>query len=238
MASQPIYQFISELKDYEPKIRRRFQVAGNVTLARLGYIVMTMYEMKANHLFSVDYPVDENLAFGNEYFKFSPDNQRVHHYEIIDDEAFQESHDHRCFDATQRTLRQLSSRPGLILDVQYDFGDGWEVRLVLEDVIWDDKLPGKLLPRVLEGEGFGIIEDCGGPEGLAALAEAFKDKSNPEYLVLSSWLGEEDLDLSSFDLEDMNFRLKKVPRIYRDLYEYGVAPTKQSLSLLDRKYHH
>ena len=34
----------------------------------------------------------------------------------------------------------------------------------------------------------------------------------------------------------MNFRLKKVPRIYRDLYEFGFAPTRQSINLLERKY--
>ena len=47
MAFQPIYQFYSELRNYEPKIWRRFQVLGNITLARLGYILITLYEMKA-----------------------------------------------------------------------------------------------------------------------------------------------------------------------------------------------
>jgi len=49
-----IYQFYAELADYEPKIWRRFQVAGDITVARLGYIVMTMYEMEANHLLAID----------------------------------------------------------------------------------------------------------------------------------------------------------------------------------------
>ncbi len=61
MAAQPIYQFYSFLKDYQPVIWRRFQVAGNVTLARLGYIVMTMYEMQASHLFCIDYYVKDDL---------------------------------------------------------------------------------------------------------------------------------------------------------------------------------
>ena len=60
MASQPIYQFYAELKDYEPKMWRRFQVPGNITMARLGYILMTMYEMRANHLFCLTVPVCEN----------------------------------------------------------------------------------------------------------------------------------------------------------------------------------
>lgn len=66
---------------------------------------------------------------------------------------------------------------------EYDFGDGWEIMIVLEKIIdTDSDISGKDLPRVLEGEGYGIIEDCGGSEGL---------------------------DLGIFDLDDMNFRLKK-----------------------------
>ena len=59
--------------------------------------------------------------------------------------------------------------------MQYDYGDGWEVMLRLEEIIEDRELPGKELPRVLEGEGYGIIEDCGGPQGLAHLGEVFKN---------------------------------------------------------------
>ena len=43
MASYPIYQFYSELCDYEPKIWRRFQVPGNITLSQFGYILMAIF---------------------------------------------------------------------------------------------------------------------------------------------------------------------------------------------------
>jgi len=45
-----------------------------------------------------------------------------------------------------------------------------------------------------------------------------------------------EFDLSVFDVDDINFRLKKVPRIYANSYEYGLEPTKQSMDLLMRKY--
>ena len=56
VASQPIYQFYAELKDYKPLIWRRFQVAGNITLAQLGYVTMTLFEMntKASQTRSCD----------------------------------------------------------------------------------------------------------------------------------------------------------------------------------------
>lgn len=241
MASQPIYQFYSELAGFQPKIWRRFQVMGDITMARLGYIVMTLYEMEACHLFSVDFPIDENLerelAGRPGFHPVPPTERRVEHYEVLTEESFLNvSPQHMVCDATAMKLTQLSRCPGLLLQVMYDFGDGWEVTLELEDIIQDKALSGRELPRVLEGEGFGIVEDCGGPGGLTHLAEVFREKSGEDYEELSDWLGKKELDLTAFDLEDMNYRLKKVPRIYRDLYEYGYAPTDRSIAILERAY--
>ena len=44
MATKQIYQLYAELKDYSPKIWRRFEVVSNITIARLGYILMTLFE--------------------------------------------------------------------------------------------------------------------------------------------------------------------------------------------------
>ncbi len=54
----------------------------------------------------------------------------------------------------------------------YDFGDNWQVSMVLEKIIEDKVLSGKELPRVLEGDGYGIIEDCGGVGGLEDITKA------------------------------------------------------------------
>jgi len=68
-----------------------------------------------------------------------------------------------------------------------------EVKLVLEEVIIDTELPGKELPRVLDGEGYGIIEDCGGTGGLKEIEKAFKKKkahsikNTVSGLVLQNW---------------------------------------------------
>lgn len=143
-----------------------------------------------------------------------------------------------CFDYHEKykTLRRFTSRGDATFHFFYDYGDGWEVVLRLEEVFEDSELPGKELPRVLEGQGFGIIEDCGGPAGLEHLREVFQQKSSPEYQSMREWLGTSEVDLSVFDLQDLNFRLKKLPRIFRDLYEYDYPPTKHSIDLLDRKY--
>lgn len=117
--------------------------------------------------------------------------------------------------------------------VWYDFGDDWRVLIKLERVFEDKTLPGGELPRALAGEGFGIVEDVG---GLEELADAFKKKKGADYKRFSEWLGVEDLDMSAFDLDNMNFRLKKIPHIYKQSYEDRVYPTQQSIDLIERKY--
>jgi hypothetical protein len=61
MASRPVYQFYAELDDYKPLIWRRFQTAGNISMARLGYILMTMFEMQASHLYASEIPPDAEV---------------------------------------------------------------------------------------------------------------------------------------------------------------------------------
>lgn len=221
MASQPIYQFYSELADFKPKIWRRFQVPRNITMAKLGYIVMTMYEMQASHLFSLELPLLDG---------------RILRYELPMDEGLFVREGIEVYDASESMMGQQFSREGIKLTMQYDFGDGWEIALTLEEVLIDKELPGRELPRVLDGEGYGIIEDCGGTYGLAQLAEAFRKKKGPAYREYREWLGQDSLDLTAFDKDDMNFRLKKIPRIYMDAYEYQLAPTPRSIAILERRY--
>ena len=46
MATFPIYQIYVQLEGYSPKMWRRFQVMGDITIARLGYIIMGLYEVR------------------------------------------------------------------------------------------------------------------------------------------------------------------------------------------------
>lgn len=237
MASQPIYQFYAELKDYEPKMWRRFQVPGNITMARLGYILMTMYEMRANHLFCLTVPVCENAKLDSSLPNAGSVLQdEVWRFEIDNEELFP-GEGESSFDASSYMMRSaLQGYPGEKLNLEYDYGTGWEVTVTLETILEDKELPGRELPRVLAGEGYGIVEDCGGAGGLERLAEVFRQKSGNDYENYRQWLGRDELDLTAFDLEDMNLRLKKVPRIYTELYEYGCAPSRRSLDFLERKY--
>lgn len=248
MAVHPIYQFRAELCDYKPKMWRTFQVANNISIARLGYILMSMFEMEASHLFSFEVPTQLNL---NNYFRQEYRNDKEILAKIIDETRkeevvrFQIGHDweeyavddnHKTYDAAKNKIKDIVSGYGDQMVFTYDFGDGWHIHLFLEDIIIDKDLPGKELPRVLAGAGYGIIENCGGVWGLKEIAKAFKSKKGRKYKEFCEWLGVEELDLLSFDVEDANLRVKKIPRIYTDIYEKMLEPTKQSIDFLERKY--
>jgi len=59
--SSSIYQFYVKLEEVTPTIWRRFQVRSNMTASRLCYIIMTLFEMKASHLFALEVDVGERL---------------------------------------------------------------------------------------------------------------------------------------------------------------------------------
>jgi Plasmid pRiA4b ORF-3-like protein. len=248
MASHPIYQFYAELDEYEPKIWRRFQVSDDVTVARLGYIIQVLFEMTASHMMAIEVPQSENFR---NYIRINhPDELHKHMiydlkdevtiiYEVMDEDFEDISDPYRIVrteDATQTRIRRAVYQPNDKLNFNYDYGDDWWVSLTLERVFEDKALDGRELPRVLEGAGFGIVEDCGGVSGLEDLVKAFKKKKGAEYKQLSEWLGTPDFDITVFDLDDMNYRLKKIPRIYKQCYEDRLMPTQQSIDLIERKY--
>lgn len=236
MAKQPVYQFYSELRGCEPKIWRRFQVVGTVTLARLSYFVMTMYEMRGQHLFAMECPVTHNQEFLAPFASSFPketDGRMEISFElkcaVIPDEC---KHDY-ALDAKKMKLSMLANKPGLTLNLVYDFGDEWVVELSLEEVI-EDAPKNRLMPYVLEGEGYGIIENCGGVDQLMHIGEVIKDRTHKEFKEISSWLGTDEFDLGAFDIKDMTYRLQLVPPLFKKVYESGVSLYPDDLDYLNR----
>ena len=246
MAQHYVYRFYAELKDYEPKIWRRFEINGERTMAELGYALMLMFEMQASHLFSFRENTKENLItlFRERNLPEEADRLSGHddendvlnytRFELVDEETVTMG-DERLMEADRITLSQLTRSPGWRVVFEYDFGDSWEVDVVIEECE-KQEFSLALLPRVLEGEGYGIIEDVGGPGGLEEFAEAMKKGKGKAYEEFRGWLGIDHLDMEAFDRDDMNFRLKKLIRVYRDMYEYHLEPTEQSYKLLYREY--
>jgi len=238
MANNKIYQFYAELDDFEPVIWRRFQVKSDVTIARLGYIVQILFEMRASHLMAIEVDRGKNILKDIPKLKDIPIlNDISIRYEIPSkgSDMFPDP-EARIEDATKIKLHAAVSKEGDELQLNYDFGDDWWVLLKLEKIFSDKDLPDAELPQALDGAGFGIVEDVGGTWGLTELAKAFKKKKGADYKDFCEWVGIKNFDFAVFDLDDMNFRLKKIPRIYKQIYEDKLYPTKKSIELIERKY--
>lgn len=247
MASKPIYQFYAELNDYEPKIWRRFQIANNALFSKFAYVIMTMFEMQASHLFRFEISNEKDFqAVLSELddeikaellAKYKKNPNYINTTILLPwDEEYLFPDNEDVMDATEEQLKDIFKEEGEEITFEYDFGDGWEISLKLEKMIIDKELPGRELPRVIDGEGYGIIENCGGVYSLKELRDFFKKKSGSRYREFCEILGTDELDLDVFDLDDMNFRLKKIPRIYADIYESDLEPTEYSLKILNREY--
>jgi hypothetical protein len=246
MAQHYVYRFYAELKDYKPKIWRRFEINGEKSVAELGYALMLMFEMQASHLFCftenhkdallvelLKQYTDEEIK--NVWDKNSMgDFTKNWRYELANDDMFR-GEDEQLIDANQITLKRITNRPGWRLVFKYDYGDGWELDVVLEDC---EKREVSLanLPRVLDGAGYGIVEGVGGVGGLEELSKALKKGSGRNYDDFCAWLDSATLDLEAFDIDDANFRLKKLMRVYKEIYEHHYAPTDRMLKVLLREY--
>jgi hypothetical protein len=79
---------------------------------------------------------------------------------------------------------------------EYDFGDGWEHKVVLEKIMPFDKDID--LPQCLKGKRACPPEDIGGPWGYQEFLDAINDPEHPEREGLLEWVGGE------FDPEDFD----------------------------------
>ena len=246
MSKHKIYTAYAELVDYKPKIWRRFEIDGQRKISDFVYYIMIMFEMQASHLFALTYKCRDYYIreFYGQYTQEEIENDELIancikniHFEFpvdsVDEIYLKENEVFRL--PNKHTLNNLSICPKQEFVLEYDYGDEWKVNIVIE-AERKEEISLSLLPRVLEGEGYGIVEDIGGVRGLTNLGKILKRGKGKQYEEYTEWLDSTTLDLESFDINDINFRLKKLVRLYRDAYEYRLPPTEAALKLWNRSY--
>jgi len=103
-------------------------------------------------------------------------------------------------------LERLAPRVSNTIAYEYDFGDGWEHQIRVENIIEDDqRYRGK--PVCLEGARSCPPEDCGGPEGYQTFLEAIRNKKHPQHKELLTWIGS-SFNPEFFDLDAVNTALR------------------------------
>jgi hypothetical protein len=86
---------------------------------------------------------------------------------------------------------------------KYDFGDGWEHRIILEKVIDNYEVN---YPTCVAGEGNTPPEDVGGEPGYEEFLAIMADPTHIDYAEISSWARGQGY--KDFDIEMVNRQLK------------------------------
>lgn len=100
-------------------------------------------------------------------------------------------------------LKDIISNPKDKFVYEYDFGDGWEHKVVLEKVLPSDFFEA---PVVIKGKKACPPEDCGGIWGYYDFLKAIQDPKHEEHESMLEWVGG-GFDPDEFDMNTINRKL-------------------------------
>ena len=178
----PRYQLKITLRGSRPAIWRRFVVAAGIPLHRLHTVIQRVMGWTDSHL---------------HLFKVGSA-----HYGIPDWETGLEIHQERHY-----ALHEIAPGPGKKFIYEYDFGDGWEHTVAVEQELPPDAAFKH--PLCLGGERACPPEDCGGISGYHEFLTAMGDPQHEEHADMKRWIGGA-WDPKRFDLQLINRRLKQL----------------------------
>ncbi len=108
-------------------------------------------------------------------------------------------------DASKVMCDTLFTKTGEKFSYLYDFGDGWDHTVEVEQLL--EKTEGQQYPACIEGEMNCPPEDCGGIPGFQYILKVLKDKHDPEYKDMRTWAGR--YNSQKFNREKINRELPK-----------------------------
>jgi len=176
-----IYQLKVTLQGTKPPIWRRILVPDTITLPKLHQVLQIAMGWTDSHLHS--------FAQG--------------------DELYGEPHEDMDYmrNEARVKLNSLLQKEKDAITYEYDFGDSWDHKTVLEKSLPPD--PSIKLPVCTAGKLACPPEDCGGTFGYYQLLDVLADPANPEHEDMKEWLGG-DIDPASFDLVGIYAMLAKL----------------------------
>lgn len=196
-------QFKATLKDIKPDIWRRFIIPADFRLDQLHDVLQVLFGW-------VDYHLRCFTIAGVRYGIPDPDDDFI----TVDQ------------DDSKFKLHQVYKKVGQRSTYEYDFGDSWEVALVLEKELEPD--PEVKWPVCLHGKRSGPPEDVGGSGGYTDFLEAINDPKNDMHEQLLRWIGG-NFDPEAFSIKGINRKLlgvknRKEPGFWEHEYDIGYAP--------------
>jgi hypothetical protein len=142
-----------DVDDIRPPIWRRMDLASDLPLDALHHILQSTFGWTDSHLHA--------FTAGGRMHESGAERYLTAFDLAEGDEGVLES---------DVRLDELLAESGDTLYYSYDFGDGWEHTILLEEVL--DRGPDAPPAWCLRGRRAGPIEDCGGPWGYQQLIES------------------------------------------------------------------
>jgi hypothetical protein len=130
----------------------------------------------------------------------TPATAKVVQIGIPDDDPFEG--DEPTLPGWEIPIADYFSRPGLVAQYEYDFGDGWEHELTFEAIV--QRQHGKKYPLCVGGARACPPEDCGGVGGYETLLTVIQTPTHEEYASTLQWLGGR-FDPEKFDPRKVRF---------------------------------
>lgn len=177
------FQLKVTLRETKPPIWRRILVDGSDTLDKVHEAIQAAFGWWGYHL--------HEFEVGRARYGV-PDP---------DDDWGEPTQDER------RTRLDAIADEGTSFRYTYDFGDGWDHRVVVEKVL--PAATEVALPTCVDGRRACPPEDCGGPWGYQELLAILADPDHPEHLERLEWL-ERPLDPEAFDPNDFTENLRNL----------------------------
>lgn len=174
-----LYQLKITLVDSMPSIWRKVLVKDNIKLDQLHLVLQVAMGWEDYHL--------HQYKVGKKFIG------------IPDPDFFME-----LIDESTISLKDIVSKPKDKFVYEYDFGDGWDHEVVLEEI---RPLDFSESPRVVAGRMACPPEDCGGIGGYYRYLEIISDPDHEDHEMMIEWNGE-GFDPEEFSLELVNDELE------------------------------
>jgi hypothetical protein len=183
---QEIVQLNISLHESKPLIWRQILVHNNTTFFELHHIIQIVMGWKNYHM-----------------FEFNIEGYRIG--EIDEEERNYGSG--KLLDANAVTLKDIITQKKDIINYEYDFGDGWQHQIKVDEFLSVSK--SIKYPICINGQMNCPPEDCGGIHAFYNSLDILKNKTHEEYKEMYQWFPKK-YDSEKFDIEKVNRQLKKL----------------------------
>jgi len=177
-----VFRLRVTLDEIEPPIYRRLLVPAEMRLDELSQVLLDAMGWEGGHLHRF---LQGALSYSNTEFEL--------------EEAEDES---------KYSLGEIVSKEDDKFEFEYDFGDGWVHKVVVEQLCPTED--GVHYPVCLDGARACPPEDCGGVGGYDELVAAMAEPRHPRRKEWLESLGGKAFEADTFDLKEINDRLRRL----------------------------